>query len=270
MKNQRTKHILELINDRYPEHGMLLQALTDRDPVAMTALFKLDNEKSKDYIGYNDDEDLDLFEPVPEIYDAFNMLETLVTPMSSDLVYTGIGARKTPSAECAYMTKMATRLEAIGFLLRSGAANGADNAFESGVHHPDNLESYLPWKGFNHSKSERYSPSEEAFLIARILHPNGFSLNKTALALMARNGHQVLGKNLDDPVNFVVCYTPDGLESAQHRSRESGGTGQAIELADLYGIPVYNLKNDDAILRLTEHVNMIAPQLKSESKKMTP
>ena len=35
------------------------------------------------------------------------------------------------------------------------------------------------------------------------------------------------------PSNFVVCYTPDG--------KASGGTGQAIRIAEYYNIPIYNL-----------------------------
>lgn len=50
---------------------------------------------------------------------------------------------------------------------------------------------------------------------------------------MRRNGCQVLGLELDKPSNMVICYTPDGLPS--------GGTGQAIRIAESYRIPVINL-----------------------------
>ncbi len=58
---------------------------------------------------------------------------------------------------------------------------------------------------------------------------------------MARNCYQVLGEDLSTPVDFVVCWTPDGAES--ETSRKTGGTGQAIRIAADLGIRVYNLKN---------------------------
>lgn len=50
---------------------------------------------------------------------------------------------------------------------------------------------------------------------------------------MARNTCQVLGLNLDSPVKAVICYTPGGSGS--------GGTGQAIRIAQAYKIPVIDM-----------------------------
>ncbi len=58
---------------------------------------------------------------------------------------------------------------------------------------------------------------------------------------MARNSHQVLGADLKSPVDFVICWTPDGCETERQRVWETGGTGQAIALADRWGVPVVNL-----------------------------
>jgi len=44
------------------------------------------------------------------------------------------------------MRRCATRLELLGYTLRSGGANGADTAFEEGC---CRKELYLPWPGFN-------------------------------------------------------------------------------------------------------------------------
>ena len=49
----------------------------------------------------------------------------------------------------------------------------------------------------------------------------------------ARNTHQVLGADLKIPSLFVVCWTKDG--------QLKGGTAQALRLADLHSIPIYNL-----------------------------
>ena len=49
---------------------------------------------------------------------------------------------------------------------------------------------------------------------------------------------------------YVICWTPDGCESHLTRSIKTGGTGTAIAIASTNGIPVFNLKNADAIDRL--------------------
>lgn len=64
---------------------------------------------------------------------------------------------------------------------------------------------------------------------------------------MSRNVYQVLGPNLDDPVEFIICWTKDG--------KASGGTGQAIRIANDYGVPVFNLKNVNASADLTTYLN---------------
>jgi hypothetical protein len=91
----------------------------------------------------------------------------------------------------------------------------------------------------------------EAAKIASELHPNWGALKQAAKKLMARNSRQILGLNLDNPVKFVLCWTPDGCEHGSTRSRKTGGTGQAITLASIrYDIPVFNMKNTDALDRL--------------------
>ena len=64
---------------------------------------------------------------------------------------------------------------------------------------------------------------------------------------MIRNVYQVLGKDLNTPSEFVICWTPDGAETANERSIKTGGTGFAIALADSLGIPVYNLANPESL-----------------------
>ncbi len=63
---------------------------------------------------------------------------------------------------------------------------------------------------------------------------------------MARNAMQVLGETLDKKSSFVVCYTSDECIDHASRTQETGGTGQAISIASLLDIPVFNLQRDDA------------------------
>jgi hypothetical protein len=171
----------------------------------------------------------------------------------ASLAYAGIGSRRTPPEVIRLMQKTAARLEELGYTLRSGAADGADAAFESGV--KKKKEIYLPFKGFKASTSEFYTPSDDAMAIAKLVHPAWGALGDTARKLQARNGHQILGLDLRTPVEFVVCWTPAGEETEAERTRDTGGTGQAISLASRWRIPVFNLQRKDALLRLKDFLD---------------
>lgn len=154
--------------------------------------------------------------------------------------YSGIGSRQTPPDILALMTKIATILQD-KYTLRSGHAPGADLAFENGCTN-GNMEIYIPWKGFGGSKSLLYTHNDEAMKIASEFHPNWKNLKSSVRNLMARNVHQILGKDLQTPTNFVLCWTPDGCESHKTRSPKTGGTGQAISIASTNEIEVINMK----------------------------
>lgn len=143
-----------------------------------------------------------------------------------DKFYAGIGSRKTPSEVQFHIGSLAIDLAKLGYILRSGGAKGADWAFEAGVN----------VSGFPKSK-EIYRPEDvtpEAISLAKKFHPNWNALTYQGQQLIARNGFQILGKNLDKPVDFVICWTGNGSDS--------GGTGQAIRIAWSLNIPVYNLQ----------------------------
>jgi len=162
--------------------------------------------------------------------------------------YTGIGSRETPVKILHIMTNIATALEKKGWLLRSGGADGADLAFENGVTKYKNI--YLPWRGFNDSTSNLYHISDEALEIASRHHPGWAHLSSPIRKLMARNVYQVQGVNLDQNSKFLICWTPDGCESAETRTNKTGGTGLAISLASELGIPIFNLKNEASLERV--------------------
>lgn len=171
------------------------------------------------------------------------------------LYYAGIGSRKTPQDILDYMRRIAQRLALRGFVLRSGAAAGADTAFEEGcVAEKGRAEIWLPWAGFNdHAPTEfTTTPAHEA--IAATLHPAWERLSRGPRLLHTRNVGQILGVDANTPVSFVLCWTPDGCESDTTRSRLTGGTGTAIGLASRLGIPVFNLANPNAKDRLIRHV----------------
>lgn len=150
--------------------------------------------------------------------------------------YTGIGSRSTPYDILIIMTKIAQWLEKKGYILRSGGAKGADKAFENGVVNVNNKEIFYANDANN-----------EARQIAKRYHPAWHRMSNYAKNLHGRNAFQILGNNLNDPVDFVICWTPDGAETHNERCYETGGTGTAISIANQNGIRVFNLANAGSI-----------------------
>lgn len=143
--------------------------------------------------------------------------------------YAGIGSRKTPTKELEEMKKIAKRLEKRGYTLRTGDAKGADQAFRDAVETKE---------VFTAKDANPYTIE-----VAKEIHPAPKALSPFLLKLQARNCFQIFGIDLNDPIDFVVCWTPDGMEHHDKRTRRSGGTGQAIDMASRKGIPIVNLKN---------------------------
>lgn len=164
---------------------------------------------------------------------------------SSERAYAGIGARATPEDVEALMVRAAEFLVPGGWMLRTGDARGADRAFRRGALAADGeLEVYLA-DGGNRGSEELTpgGPSAAAYELAARMHPAWERCSARVKALHARNGHQLLGRRLDDPVRFVLCWTRDG--SPDGSSRSSGGTGQALRIAAGRGIPVLNLAREE-------------------------
>lgn len=181
-------------------------------------------------------------------------------------VYTGVGSRGTPADVISFMRSVGCTLAHRGWTLRSGAAKGADTAFESGVvdairEDPDGVscshtaEIYLPWPTFAlatladgrvRPSPVRRRPTSQAWHLAAEHHPNWASLPDYACALHARNAHVVLGADLATPSRFLVCWTQDGADGIGiPTSARTRGTGQAIRIAAAYGVPVFNLQRPE-------------------------
>ena len=73
--------------------------------------------------------------------------------------------------------------------------------------------------------------------IASEVHPAWDRCNEWARGMHSRNCHQILGYDLQSPVDAVICWTPNG--------KTQGGTATAIRIAMKYDIPVFNLGTKD-------------------------
>lgn len=157
--------------------------------------------------------------------------------------YAGIGPRfDIPSSIYSRALHVSIELAKLDYTLRSGAADGMDSIFEEGCDFMGGKkEIFLPEKGFNGHPSkfyvEKWDLIDEARKLAEKYHPNWKACNTFAKNAHTRNMAQVLGWTLDDPVDFVVCYTHNGLKK--------GGTAQAMRVAEAMRIPIYNLYYDD-------------------------
>ena len=156
------------------------------------------------------------------------------------LYYAGIGSRQTPEAILNTFTELGRQLASMGFVLRSGGADGADAAFQKGCDAVHGMsEIFIPWRGFNNIHNGIVFDSLDAMQRQKALesvnhyHPAPDRLSFGARKLMARNYCQMFGSTVSSPVSsFVVCYTKDG--------RASGGTGQAMRMAEDAGIMIFN------------------------------
>ena len=159
--------------------------------------------------------------------------------------YTGIGSRQTPPPMLKLIVKVAQQLAASDYVLRSGGADGADNAFEVGCDKAHGRkEIYLPWKGFNGNPSPYSFVSKEAIELAKSLHPAWDKCSQGARKLHGRNCYQLLGLDLNKPSDLVVFWTIG--------DQKSGGTATVLRLAEKEGVPVYNLALDSDIKKLGE------------------
>lgn len=149
--------------------------------------------------------------------------------------YAGIGSRRTPANVLGVIHDLAGDLRRLNWTLRTGHAEGADQAFEYGAGLAACV--FLPWPTYNGQEpiaGVHYgSPDARAYTIAQEVHPAWWTLTLGGTRMHARNSHIVLGKSLADPVRFVVAWTPGG--------KVTGGTGQALRLAAKLAIPVFNL-----------------------------
>ena len=178
--------------------------------------------------------------------------------------YTGIGSRNTPDSILRAFYEIGFRL-GHDFVLRSGRADGADSYFEKGaVDAGGRCEIFLPWRDFQKNSALATCPAyvfdslckqqrDAALASVNRYHPNPNALTSGAKKLMARNYCQLFGVAPDSEKSaFVICYTSDGLAS--------GGTGQAMRMAEEAGIPVFNAHGyedhpEQFIAQIIQHVS---------------
>jgi hypothetical protein len=188
--------------------------------------------------------------------------------------YAGVGSRNTPPHILVLMQLIAFRLAEMGWVLRSGAAPGADQAFQRGVEEWiakranvnlfDYCQIYIPWHTFG-KMDLTHRPEvhvlgdydyTRANSIAAEIHPAWDNCSIAAKSLHSRNVFQVLGTTFDQPVKMCICWaepTRDG--------NVKGGTRTAWVLAKQHGAKCINLAETAAYQKALEFVEVSEERL---------
>lgn len=145
-----------------------------------------------------------------------------------------IGNRDLGQKQINLIVEWARKLAKKGYWLRSGGARGADRLFETSA----------VW-----TKKEIFRPedaNEAAVQMARAHHPNFDGATQYVKKLLARNAQIIFGRDLDDPVEFVVTYSRNGFLK--------GGSAHSMRMARDKKIPVFNLHIPEDIKALEEYI----------------
>lgn len=160
--------------------------------------------------------------------------------MAGPMIITGIGSRKTPPEVLEEMRKVGQWCREQGHTLRSGHAEGADQAFEEGAQ--ERCIAYTPWEGFEEdfkSKAVIFPvqdlepPARKKAKRTLRLHPSSKNKHQNLGGafnnIMIRNALQVMGEDMKTPSDAVVYWA---LASAL----------QAVRVALHFHVPLVDMR----------------------------
>ncbi len=179
------------------------------------------------------------------------------------MIISGIGSRETPSEILVLMTQIGSWAKKNQISIYSGHADGADWAFEQGAQ--DWCKVFLPWPSFNkhlisYSTKFCFELNEKSVEITKKFHPAFDKLTEAGMKLMCRNAYQILGGCLNSPVDLVICWTKDG--------KSTGGTGQALRIAEYYKIQIVNLYYQENVIKVKKIIEEIQWENEEERLKI--
>jgi hypothetical protein len=194
--------------------------------------------------------------------------------------FTGIGAEHAPKHITDVLTEIGYLLAVTGRTLRSGGSKGCSMAFEAGAnnafkkslceqrpltpkvssaYHPVK-EIFLPYRGFENHADDAYFEYDNA-LKARII---GFIKsgvlcehfdeiqNPFLIKDYVARVFQLLGKTLNKPSKFMICWSPDGARTHEESSPKIGQTYVSICLAEILKIQTFNMENKSDFDKIVE------------------
>lgn len=182
--------------------------------------------------------------------------------------YTGVGSRELPTRETGLVRDVGNALTDEGYILLTGdASRGCDDIFWQHSLAPYRRRFGPHGKAAYEDEVHVVSPGcdhyDKAYYIAGLTHPAWRWIPDWMKELHTRNVFQVLGEFVNDPTEFLVCWTSDGAETSKETSKKTGGTGTAIRIADTFGVPVFNLQRSGTIERLERYLGIEIPRIYS-------
>ena len=150
--------------------------------------------------------------------------------------------------------QIAERLLAKGVVVRiSGEDQELTNRFTS-LSLPENIEVYIPWKGFENIDSKFYWNPDELKQIAKSLFNAWDKVPDAIHAFLTRNVRMVLGDKNNSVVREIIIFTEDGAEELTDITRETGRPDFFIRTGSRFGIKVTNLRNPTSVEKLMERL----------------
>lgn len=158
-----------------------------------------------------------------------------------------IGSRETPDSILSLMEKTGAWLARKGYIVKSGNATGADQAWARGVNSvdPTSLVLSLPWPSYETQAIRKgnmlvLTYPEWMREKAKQLHPAWDRLGQGGEKLMIRNIDIIHG------VRQTLCWM---------NPVKQGGTGQGVRYSLELGIPVLNLYYPEVRAKIEEKIS---------------
>lgn len=146
-----------------------------------------------------------------------------------------------------------------GFTIRLSCTSNLENKLMEALPR-ENLEIYLPFKGFNNIESKLYWNDEISKFIAAKYNRKYDQLPDVVKAFLARNVRMVMGEKAKSYALATIVWTADGVESVSDITRETGNMSHVISVANGVHMKVYNLSSEDYKVRLFHHLKPEEPK----------
>lgn len=191
--------------------------------------------------------------------------------------YACIGSRKTPANIIKLTIRFTNILAELGYAMYSGGCpEGMDKAGQYGAYaHGSSDKSknriYSSWEGMSGIKhnpefgayvpQDHFDNYEQAQALGLKARGSWEGLGRGGIAHHSRNPYQVLGDDLQSPVDFVLTWAPYARKGAPY---VTGGTATAVKIAVEHNIPIYNLIDPELEDRIEYFCNVVLAQEKEK------
>lgn len=145
-----------------------------------------------------------------------------------------------------------------GFILRYQFNNTID--FYKTVTDIEGLsvEAYRPWKKMapDLASVAKTFADKQAYEAACYYAPKFSSFPPGVRCIRANAVYALLGKEIKNPSNFILCWTECGSEAITKDTdfKKIGNAGVFFTMGKDLNIPIYNIKNKDSVQKLAEYL----------------